>query len=142
MATPLHNSEIIEGSQVANISQELYSSRERIPSTDPHNQPTTSDRQTQNTYYPEIEQERPDKKQSIVLIGDSVIKDIIPEKMSARKFHKFCYPGKTANEISLEVQNIDIRESPSRVIIHAGTNNLPKEYGSVFYLFIYSPKLH
>ena len=51
--------------------------------------------------------------------------------MSARKVHKFCYPRKTANEIALEVQNIDIHESPSHVIIHAGTNNLPEESGSV-----------
>jgi hypothetical protein len=39
---------------------------EHAASTDPHNQPTTSDRQTQNTYYPEIEQENPDQKQNIV----------------------------------------------------------------------------
>ena len=34
-----HDSEIIEASQVAHISQELCSSLKRIPSTDPHNQP-------------------------------------------------------------------------------------------------------
>ena len=36
-----YDSEIIEGSQVAHISQELCSSLKRIPSTHPHNQPIT-----------------------------------------------------------------------------------------------------
>ena len=59
-----------------------------------------------------------------------MIKDIIPKKMSARKVHKFCYPGKTANEIASDIQTINIRDSPSYVIVHAGTNILPEQPSS------------
>ena len=73
-----HDSEIIEGSQVAHISQELCSSLKRIPSIDPHNQPITlhnkkmqkpknqkqptldqSELANQPNHHQEIEQERP-----------------------------------------------------------------------------------
>ena len=97
-------------------------------------QPTLgqSELTNQPNNHQKIEQEKPEnQKQSIVLIGDSVIKDIIPEKMSARKVHKFCYPGKTANEIASDIQTINIRDSPSYVIIHAGTNNLPEQPSSM-----------
>ena len=120
------------------------------PSTDPHNQPINlhhkkmqkpinqkqptldqSEQANQPNHHQEIEQEWPEnQEQSIVLIGDSVIKDIIPEKMSARKVQKFCHPGKTANEIPSDIQTINIRDSPSYVIIHAGTNNLPEQPSS------------
>ena len=96
-------------------------------------QPTLdqSELANQPNHHQENEQERPEnQKQSIVLIGDSVIKDIIPEKISARKVHKFCYPGKTAKEIASDIQTINIRDLASYVIIHAGTNNLPEQPSS------------
>jgi hypothetical protein len=61
---------------------------------------------------------------SIVLIGDSMIKNIIPEKMTQRKVYKYTYSGKTADQIASEVENINLHETPSHVIIHAGTNDL------------------
>ena len=63
----------------------------------------------------------------IILIGDSMIKNIIPEKMSQRMIYKYTYPGKTAEQIATEVEKIDLHEVPSHVIIHAGTNNLPQD---------------
>ena len=50
--------------------------------------------------------------------------------MSERKVHKFCYPGKTANAIASDIQTTNIRDSPSYVIVHAGTNNLPEQPSS------------
>jgi hypothetical protein len=43
--------------------------------------------------------------QSVVLIGDSVIKSIVPQKLLRKKVHKFIYPGKTAEEIDREIRN-------------------------------------
>jgi hypothetical protein len=49
-----------------------------------------------------------------------------PGKLSRKKVHKFTYPGKSAEEIESEIRNIDNASiSPSHVIIHCGTNNLP-----------------
>ena len=39
--------------------------------------------------------------------------------------HKYTFPGKTAKEITEQVNSIDQQISPSHIIIHAGTNNLP-----------------
>ena len=43
--------------------------------------------------------------ESVVLIGYSVIKSIVPQKLSRKKEHKFTYPGKTAEEIDREIRN-------------------------------------
>ena len=65
------------------------------------------------------------REQCVVLIGDSIIKNIIPQKLEI-KVRKFTYPGKSAEEIESEIRNIDNASiSPSHVIIHCGTNNLP-----------------
>ncbi len=53
-----------------------------------------------------------------------MIKNIIPEKMTQRKVYKYTYSGKTADQIASEVENINLDETPSHVIIHAGTNDL------------------
>ena len=63
----------------------------------------------------------------VVLIGDSIIKNIIPQKLSQKRVHKFTYPGKSADEIEFEIRNIDQNLAPSRVILHCGTNNLPTD---------------
>ena len=60
----------------------------------------------------------------IVIIGDSIIKDIIPEKLSRKPVKKYKFAGKTAEEISEQLDSIQLQENPSHVIIHAGTNNL------------------
>ena len=60
----------------------------------------------------------------IVIIGDSIIKDIIPEKLSRKPVKKYKFAGKTAEEISKQLDSIQLQENPSHVIIHAGTNNL------------------
>ena len=67
---------------------------------------------------------------SILLIGDSIIKNIHPRKLSRRKVNKHSFPGKTAEEIISEVKNIK-SDSPSHIILHAGTNNLPVDNPSV-----------
>ena len=83
--------------------------RERITSTTKANQP------------------KPDSKvnnSSVIIIGDSIIKNIDPKKLSKKRVHKCSYPGKTTEQISHEITNLKINTSPSHVIIHAGTNNL------------------
>ena len=66
-----------------------------------------------------------ESEQDIVIIGDSIIKHISPTKLSKRKVHKFAYPGKTASDISNELSTINIHSTPSHVIVHVGTNNIP-----------------
>ncbi len=65
----------------------------------------------------------------IMLIGDSIIKDIIPGKLSKKDVKKCLYSGKTAEEISHKLDHIRMDPSPSHVIIHVGTNNLPTDSG-------------
>ena len=67
------------------------------------------------------------KSDSILIIGDSVIKHIDPKKLSRKKVHKFSYRGKTCEEISEAVVNIQTKIDPSHVVIHYGTNNLPTD---------------
>ena len=63
---------------------------------------------------------------SILLIGDSIIKNIDPRKISRRRTVKICLPGKKAEQITAEVKSISVT-NPSHVIIHSGTNNLPTD---------------
>ena len=69
--------------------------------------------------------------QSVVLIGDSVIKSIVPQKLSRKKVHKFTYPGKTAEEIDREIRNKGSNIEASHVIVHCGTNNLTTDSANV-----------
>ncbi|CAB4033137.1 Hypothetical predicted protein, partial [Paramuricea clavata] len=66
-----------------------------------------------------------DRESQIVIIGDSIIKHIIPKKISSRNVTKITFPGKTADEISNQLDQIKLKSTPSHIIIHAGTNNLP-----------------
>ncbi|CAB3980029.1 Hypothetical predicted protein [Paramuricea clavata] len=61
----------------------------------------------------------------IVLIGDSIVKNINPKKISKKKVIKRTFPGKNAEEIKHEIKSIPTNSTPSHVIIHVGTNNLP-----------------
>ena len=45
-------------------------------------------------------------EQCVVLIGDSIIKNIIPHTLSLKKVYKFTYPGKLAEEIESEIRDI------------------------------------
>ncbi len=54
-----------------------------------------------------------------------IVKHINPTKLSKKKVHKFTYPGKTASGINNELSSINIYSTPSHVIVHAGTNNVP-----------------
>ena len=67
------------------------------------------------------------KTRPVVPIGDSVIKQIDPKKLSQRHIHKFSFPGKTTGGIAEAVDSIAVASDPSHVIIHTGTNNLPTE---------------
>jgi hypothetical protein len=40
---------------------------------------------------------------------------------------KYTYPGKSAEDIEAELRTIKVNSTPSHVIIHAGTNNIPAE---------------
>ena len=68
-----------------------------------------------------------ESRTNIVLVGDSMVKNINPRKLSRKRVSKFEFPGKRAEEIAYEVKNINIRDQPTHVIIHAGTNNLPTD---------------
>ena len=65
--------------------------------------------------------------QGIVIIGDSVIKNVNPVKLSKRRVQKYTYPGKTTPEINNELTKINIQLPPSHVIAHTGTNDVPVE---------------
>ncbi len=78
---------------------------------------TPSDEQTYNGSQ--------ESKQGIVIIGDSIVKHINPTKLLKKKMHKFKYPSKTASGINNELSSINIHTTPSHVIVHAGTNNIP-----------------
>ena len=67
-------------------------------------------------------------KQYTLTIGDSMIKHINLRKLSKSLVRKSNFPGKRAEEIMLEINGIkSTSSSPSKVIIHAGTNNLPAD---------------
>ena len=66
-----------------------------------------------------------------MIIGDSIIKDIIPDKLSKRVVKKSLYSGKTAEEVSNKFDRITIDQPPSHVILHVGTNNLIKDSAEV-----------
>ena len=63
-------------------------------------------------------------KPNILLIGDSMIKDINPHKLSKSSVRKLTYPGKRAEEIVDQIESAHVHSPPTEVIIHAGTNNL------------------
>ena len=67
------------------------------------------------------------RNQSVILIGDSIIKNITPHKLSKKKVYKFTYPGKSVEEIQREIQSINTDIPASHVIIHCGTNNIPTD---------------
>ena len=69
-----------------------------------------------------------DYNKPIVIIGDSIIKNIDPRRLSKKPVRKFTYPGKTADQISQEVMSINVSGDPAHVIVHVGTNNLPKDF--------------
>ena len=60
--------------------------------------------------------------QSVVLIGDSIIKGIVSYKLTRIKVHKFTYPGRLVEEIDQEIRKSSNTEA-AHVIIHCGTNN-------------------
>ena len=63
-----------------------------------------------------------------VVIGDSIIKHINPQKLSKKTVKKHLYPGKTADEICDLINESSFQcNNPSYVILHAGTNNLPTD---------------
>ena len=65
--------------------------------------------------------------QGIVIIGDSIIKNVNPVKLSKRGVQKYTYPGKTTPEINNKLTKINIQLPPSHVIVHTGTNDVPVE---------------
>ena len=80
----------------------------------------------------EMRSKQSENNSNIVLIGDSMIKNINPRKLSRKRVNKFTFPGKTAQEISAEIPNINMQSprNTTHVIIHAGTNNLPMDSSS------------
>ena len=65
--------------------------------------------------------------ESVLIIGDSLIKNIDPQKLTKKTVDKRMYPGKTSDQICHEVDSIHIEVEPSHVIVHSGTNNLPSD---------------
>ena len=50
-----------------------------------------------------------DYNKPIVIIGDSIIKNIDPRRLSKNPVRKFTFPGKTADQISEEVMSMVIQ---------------------------------
>ena len=48
-------------------------------------------------------------KPNIAIVGDSMIKNINPRKLSRKRVNKFMFPGKRAEEIASEVKNINVQ---------------------------------
>ena len=67
----------------------------------------------------------------IMIISDSIIKDIIPGKVSKRVVKKSLYSGKTTEEVSHKFDHVKIDPLPSHVILHVATNNLPNDSAEV-----------
>ena len=67
-----------------------------------------------------------ESRTNIVPVGDSMVKNINPRKLSRKRVSKFEFPGKRAEKIAYEVKNINIHDQPTHVII-AGTSNLPTD---------------
>ena len=65
--------------------------------------------------------------ESVLIIGDSLIKNIDSQKLTKKTVDKRMYPGKTSDQICHEVDSIHIDVDPSHVIIHSGTNNFPSD---------------
>ena len=53
----------------------------------------------------------------VIVIGDSIIKNIQPRKLTKKKVHKYTFPGKTADEIENEINLDSLKAIPSHVII-------------------------
>jgi sialic acid synthase SpsE len=45
--------------------------------------------------------------------------------------NKYAYPGKSAEDIEAELRTIKVNSTPSHIIIHAGTNNIPTDSAEV-----------
>ena len=71
------------------------------------------------------EESLPSEQHPLVIIGDSIIKHINPQKLSSKTVKKYTFLGKTADEISSPIESMKTGIHPSHVIIHAGTNDIP-----------------
>ena len=56
-----------------------------------------------------------DELKSILVIGDSIIKHIDPNRLSRREVRKFTYRGKTCKEISDVIDHIQTTTDPSHI---------------------------
>ena len=93
----------------------------------------TDNRDKSNLSKRDLDSNKPksDEQKSILVIGDSIIKHIDPNKLSRRAVRKFIYRGKTCEEISEAIDDIQTTTDPSHIIIHCGTNNLPTDTAEV-----------
>ena len=73
-----------------------------------------------------------DYNKPIVIIGDSIIKNIDPRRLSKKPVRKFTYPGKTTDHISEEVMYINVNGDAAHVIVYAGTNYLATDSAQRF----------
>ena len=67
------------------------------------------------------------QRELVLIIGDSLIKNIDSQKLTKKTVDKRMYPGKTSDQICHEIDSIHIDVEPSYVIVHSGTNNLPSD---------------
>ncbi len=52
-----------------------------------------------------------DRESQVFIIGDSIIKHIIPKKISSRNVTQITFPGKTADEISNQSDQIKLKST-------------------------------
>ena len=87
-------------------------------------QPTLSTKQPEADKQDDVNESKNATKNSkskpnILLIGDSMIKDINPHKLSKSSVRKLTYPGKRAEEIADQIESAHVHSPPTEVIIHA-----------------------
>lgn len=114
-----YNDDSISSPSKTNNTQ-LTCNEDEIPSSSNQDQPSIK---TRNLNAQETATQQSRINSNIIIIGDSIVKNINPKKLSKKRVYKFTFPGKTAQEISNELQNVTA-QTASHVIIHAGTNNL------------------
>ena len=71
-----------------------------------------------------VERRRQPRSPELLLIGDSIIKNLDPKKMSKRPMAKRVYRGCKVQDIKTEEDNLP-PQGIKAVLIHAGTNNVP-----------------
>ena len=102
----------------------------QTPSSTMNSQQSNTTRQKDVTAQCQDTSRKKNTTDSIMLIGDSILKHIDPKKISQKQVVKKTFPGKKIEEIKTELFTSSAptgSSKPSHIIIHVGTNNIPTD---------------